>query len=298
MPQKNPPTTGVTLSANARTVLEKRYLVRDKSGKPTETVEEMFWRVATTIAEPDRRYGKTDAEVDAKAVEFYELMTQRRFEPNSPTLMNAGRPLGQLSACFVLPVDDALSNGSAGIYDTLRSMALIHQSGGGTGFSFSRLRPRGSMVRSTTGVASGPVSFMKLYDASTDAVKQGGTRRGANMGILRVDHPDIMEFITCKEDLTQIVNFNISVGVTATFMKALENNASYDLVDPVTKKVTGQLEARAVWDKMIEGAWRTGEPGVFFIDEANRYNPVPHLGAYEATNPCGDRKSTRLNSSH
>ena len=289
MPQKNPPTTGVTLSANARTVLEKRYLVRDKSGKPTETVEEMFWRVATTIAEPDRRYGKTDAEVDAKAVEFYELMTQRRFEPNSPTLMNAGRPLGQLSACFVLPVDDALSNGSAGIYDTLRSMALIHQSGGGTGFSFSRLRPRGSMVRSTTGVASGPVSFMKLYDASTDAVKQGGTRRGANMGILRVDHPDIMEFITCKEDLTQIVNFNISVGVTATFMKALENNASYDLVDPVTKKVTGQLEARAVWDKMIEGAWRTGEPGVFFIDEANRYNPVPHLGAYEATNPCGEQ---------
>ncbi|HVZ50272.1 MAG TPA: ribonucleotide reductase N-terminal alpha domain-containing protein, partial [Gemmatimonadaceae bacterium] len=174
MPQtKSTPPNTASLSANARIVLEKRYLVRDKSGKPTETVEEMFWRVATTIAEPERRYGKSEAEVNETAVAFYELMTQRRFEPNSPTLMNAGRPLGQLSACFVLPVEDALSNGNNGIYDTLRSMALIHQSGGGTGFSFSRLRPRGSMVRSTTGVASGPISFMKLYDASTDAVKQG-----------------------------------------------------------------------------------------------------------------------------
>lgn len=291
MPQTKsaPPGTPVSLSQNARIVLEKRYLVRDKSGKPTETVEEMFWRVATTIAEPERRYGKTDAEVHETAVAFYELMTQRRFEPNSPTLMNAGRPLGQLSACFVLPVEDALSNGSNGIYDTLRSMALIHQSGGGTGFSFSRLRPRGSMVRSTTGVASGPVSFMKLYDASTDAVKQGGTRRGANMGILRVDHPDILEFISCKEDLTQVVNFNISVAVTDAFMRAVEGDDEYDLVDPVTKQVTGRLRARDVWDRMIEGAWRTGEPGVFFIDEANRYNPVPHLGSYEATNPCGEQ---------
>jgi ribonucleoside-diphosphate reductase alpha chain len=285
----NPPATPATLSQNARTVLEKRYLVKDKTGKPVETPEDMFWRVATTIAEADRRYGATDKQVEKTANQFYELMTQRRFEPNSPTLMNAGRPLGQLSACFVLPVDDALSNGHSGIYDTLRSMALIHQSGGGTGFSFSRLRPRGSMVRSTTGVASGPISFMQLYDASTDAVKQGGTRRGANMGILRVDHPDVMEFITCKEDLTKITNFNISVGITTKFMQALKAGGSYELVDPVTKKVTGTMQAQEVWDKMIEGAWRTGEPGVFFIDEANRYNPVPHLGEYEATNPCGEQ---------
>ncbi|MBX3174952.1 MAG: vitamin B12-dependent ribonucleotide reductase [Gemmatimonadaceae bacterium] len=285
----NPPATPATLSQNARTVLEKRYLVKDKSGKSVETPEDMFWRVATTIAEADRKYGATDKQIEKTANQFYELMTQRRFEPNSPTLMNAGRPLGQLSACFVLPVDDALSNGHSGIYDTLRSMALIHQSGGGTGFSFSRLRARGSMVRSTTGVASGPISFMQLYDASTDAVKQGGTRRGANMGILRVDHPDVMEFITCKEDLTKITNFNISVAVTTKFMEALKAGGSYDLIDPISKKVTGQLDAKMVWDKMIDGAWRTGEPGVFFIDEANKYNPVPHLGAYEATNPCGEQ---------
>ena len=281
----NPPAVPATLSKNARTVLEKRYLVKDATGKPVETPEAMFWRVATVVAEADRRYGANDAQVEQQAIEFYAMMTQRRFEPNSPTLMNAGRPLGQLSACFVLPVEDALSNGSNGIYDTLRSMALIHQSGGGTGFGFSKLRSKGSMVRSTTGVASGPVSFMKLYDASTDAVKQGGTRRGANMGILRVDHPDIMEFITCKEDLTQIVNFNISVGVTSAFMAAVKADAMYDLYDPSLKRVTGQANAREVWDKMIMGAWRTGEPGVFFIDEANRYNPVPHLGAFKMSSP-------------
>jgi ribonucleoside-diphosphate reductase alpha chain len=288
LPSK-PPAGPAALSQNARTVLEKRYLVKDASGKPTETPEEMFWRVSTVVAEADRRYGASEGGVTEAAEQFYRLMTERRFEPNSPTLMNAGRPLGQLSACFVLPVEDSLSNGRNGIYDTLRSMALIHQSGGGTGFSFSRLRPKGSMVRSTTGVASGPVSFMKLYDASTDAVKQGGTRRGANMGIVRVDHPDIMEFITCKEDLTQITNFNISVAVTTKFMEAVKAGTSYDLVDPGTKEVTGQLDAQAVWNKMIDGAWRTGEPGCFFIDEANRYNPVPHLGAYEATNPCGEQ---------
>src|SRR5687767_6484002 len=290
MPLATKPPAGPTaLTANARTVLEKRYLIKDAKGKPTESPEELFWRVATVVAEADRRYGASDGAVETVAEEFYRLMTERRFEPNSPTLMNAGRPLGQLSACFVLPVNDALSNGHDGIYDTLKAMALIHQSGGGTGFSFSRLRPKGSMVRSTTGVASGPVSFMKLYDASTDAVKQGGTRRGANMGILRVDHPDIMDFITCKEDLTQVTNFNISVAVTTTFMEAVKTGTSYDLVDPGTKEVVGQLDAQMVWNKMIDGAWRTGEPGCFFIDEANRYNPVPHLGAYEATNPCGEQ---------
>src|SRR5689334_15143639 len=285
----NPPRGPVSLSQNARTVLEKRYLVKNAQGKPVEQPEDLFWRVATVVAEADRRYGASEGAVRTVAEEFYALMTQRRFEPNSPTLMNAGRPLGQLSACFVLPVEDALSNEKNGIYDTLASMALIHQSGGGTGFSFSRLRPKGSMVRSTTGVASGPVSFMKLYDASTDAVKQGGTRRGANMGILRVDHPDIMDFITCKEDLTQVTNFNISVGVTRKFMEAVKAGTSYDLIDPSNKKVVGSMDARMVWDRMILGAWRTGEPGVFFVDEANRYNPVPHLGPYEATNPCGEQ---------
>lgn len=285
----NPPSGPVSLSQNARTVLEKRYLVKNEKGLPVEQPEDLFWRVATVVAEADRRYGASGGAVQTVAEEFYALMTQRRFEPNSPTLMNAGRPLGQLSACFVLPVEDALSNGKNGIYDTLAAMALIHQSGGGTGFGFSRLRPKGSMVRSTTGVASGPVSFMKLYDASTDAVKQGGTRRGANMGILRVDHPDIMEFITCKEDLTQVTNFNISVAVTTKFMDAVKAGTSYDLLDPHSHTVVGQLDARTVWDKMILGAWRTGEPGVFFVDEANRYNPVPHLGSYEATNPCGEQ---------
>ena len=284
-----PPPGAAHLNENARTVIKKRYLIKDASAAPIEKPEDMFWRVASTVAEGDRRYGASDAAVTAMAEDFYRLMTERRFEPNSPTLMNAGRPLGQLSACFVLPVEDALSNGRDGIYDTLRAMALIHQSGGGTGFGFSKLRGKGSMVRSTTGVASGPVSFMKLYDASTDAVKQGGTRRGANMGILRVDHPDILDFITCKEDLTQITNFNISVAVTDKFMTAVAEGTSYDLVDPGSGKVTGQLDARSVWDKMIEGAWRTGEPGCFFIDEANRHNPVPHVGQYEATNPCGEQ---------
>jgi ribonucleoside-diphosphate reductase alpha chain len=263
--------------------------VKNERGEPVERPEDLFWRVSTVVAEADRRYGARDGGVRALAQEFYALMTQRRFEPNSPTLMNAGRPLGQLSACFVLPVADALSNGRDGIYDTLAHMALIHQSGGGTGFSFSRLRPKGSMVRSTTGVASGPVSFMKLYDASTDAVKQGGTRRGANMGILRVDHPDILDFITCKEDLSQVTNFNISVAVTRTFMDAVRANEQYDLIDPHSGAPAGKLDARMVWDRMIQGAWRTGEPGVFFVDEANRYNPVPHLGQYEATNPCGEQ---------
>jgi ribonucleoside-diphosphate reductase alpha chain len=216
-------------------------------------------------------------------------MINGKFEPNSPTLMNAGRPLGQLSACFVLPVDDALSNGRSGIYDTLKAMALVHQSGGGTGFSFSRLRSEGDQVRSTMGVASGPVSFMRLYDASTEVVKQGGTRRGANMGILRVDHPDIRRFIRCKNDTSQVTNFNISVAITDAFMEAVRAGASYDLVSPKTGEVVAQEDAREIFEMIVYGAWLTGEPGTFFIDRANEHNPVPKLGSYEATNPCGEQ---------
>jgi ribonucleoside-diphosphate reductase alpha chain len=283
------PSTKLDLNANALTVLERRYLVKDDHGKPAESPEDLFWRVARNVAAPDRAYGASDRAVESLAETFFELMATRVWMPNSPTLMNAGRPLGQLSACFVLPVEDALSNGRSGIYDTLRAMALVHQSGGGTGFSFSRLRPKNDVVRSTMGVASGPVSFMKLYDASTDVVKQGGTRRGANMGILRVDHPDVLEFIGCKDDLTQVTNFNISVAVTDAFMAALEAGTAYDLIHPKTGKVVGQLDAREVFRKIIHGAWKTGEPGVFFIDRANQYNPVPRLGNYEATNPCGEQ---------
>ena len=283
------PRVPLQLSPNAMTVLEKRYLVRDETGKPTEGAEDLFWRVAKTIATADRGYGASDGAVEALADAFYELMARRLFMPNSPTLMNAARPLGQLSACFVLPVDDALSNGKSGIYDTLTAMALVHQSGGGTGFSFSKLRPKNDIVRSTMGVASGPVSFMTLFDASTDVVKQGGTRRGANMGILRVDHPDVMDFVTCKDNTTKVTNFNISVAVTDAFMDAVARDADYDLIHPATTKVVGQLHARTVWNRIIHGAWKTGEPGIFFIDRANQYNPVPHLGSYEATNPCGEQ---------
>ncbi|MBB4638931.1 vitamin B12-dependent ribonucleotide reductase [Longimicrobium terrae] len=277
------------LSDNARIVLAKRYLRKDEKGKPVEEPEEMFWRVAYTIAQADAKYGAGEEQIRALAREFYLLMTRRLFEPNSPTLMNAGRPLGQLSACFVLPVDDALSNGQSGVYDTLRSMAMVHQSGGGTGFSFSRIRPEGDLVNSTTGVASGPISFMSLYDSSTEVVKQGGTRRGANMGILRVDHPNVEEFIDCKQDITKITNFNISVAITDAFMRAVQKGEQYDLINPRTQQVVGQKDARAIFDKIVQNAWRTGEPGVFFIDRANFYNPVPHLGSYEATNPCGEQ---------
>ena len=277
------------LTENARIVLGKRYLKKDEHGEPVEEPEVMFWRVAYSIAKEDAHYGASEAAVEEVARQFYDLMTNGKFEPNSPTLMNAGRPLGQLSACFVLPVDDALSNGQSGIYDTLKSMALVHQSGGGTGFSFSRLRSTGDTVRSTMGVASGPVSFMTLYDSSTEVVKQGGTRRGANMGILRVDHPDIRGFITCKEDTSKITNFNISVAITDAFMGALERGEDYDLISPRDGRIIGRENSQEIFDLIVKGAWQTGEPGVFFVDRANEFNPVPQLGPYEATNPCGEQ---------
>ena len=277
------------LTENARIVLGKRYLKKDEQGIPTEDPETMFWRVSKVVADADSKYGASEEAVEELARHFYDLMTNGKFEPNSPTLMNAGRPLGQLSACFVLPVDDALSNGQSGIYDTLRAMALVHQSGGGTGFSFSKLRSTGSQVKSTMGVASGPVSFMTLYDASTEVVKQGGTRRGANMGILRVDHPDIRPFITCKDDTSKVTNFNISVALTDQFMEAVKSGGSYDLIEPKTGESVGEEDAKEIFDLIVHGAWKTGEPGTFFIDRANAFNPVPKLGSYEATNPCGEQ---------
>ncbi len=272
------------ISNNAIKVLEKRYLAKDAQGQVIETVEGLFHRVAGAVAAADKTY---DAKADLKTTEqaFYDLMVDLRFLPNSPTLMNAGRPLGQLSACFVLPVEDTME----AIFEAVKNAALIHKSGGGTGFSFSRLRPNGSPVGSTGGVASGPVSFMRVFNMATEAVKQGGTRRGANMGILRIDHPDILEFIDCKKNNADITNFNISVGLTEAFMNAAAAGEDYNLIDPRTKEATGTLNARAVYDKIVDAAWHNGEPGIIFLDRLNRDNVVPAQGEIESTNPCGEQ---------
>ena len=275
---------GVNLTDNARQVLERRYLKKDADGQVIETPEEMFRRVARHIAKAEKRFDKK-ADLLANEDRFYRLMTEFKFLPNSPTLMNAGRRLGQLAACFVLPVDDSMD----GIFDSLKNAALIHKSGGGTGFSFSRLRSKNSLVGSTQGVASGPVSFMRIFNTATEQVKQGGTRRGANMAILRIDHPDILEFIHCKDKEGELNNFNISVGITDTFMDAVTKDTDYELVDPRSKTTVGALNARQVYDDIVRQAWKTGDPGIVFLDRLNRDNPTPEIGEIESTNPCGEQ---------
>ncbi len=271
------------LSINAVKVLKERYLVKDLAGKVVETPREMFDRVAQAVAGPDAEYHSA-GEVERSAESFYRMMTDLEFLPNSPTLMNAGTSLGQLAACFVIPVGDSIIE----IFDALKDMAIIHQSGGGTGFAFSRLRPAGDVVRSTGGVASGPVSFMRVFDAATNVIKQGGRRRGANMGVLRVDHPDIVEFIAAKSD-GSLQNFNLSVSVTDSFLSALDAGGEYELVNPRSKEVSRSLPAEEIFDLAASHAWRSGDPGLVFIDEINRHNPTPAAGAFEGTNPCGEQ---------
>ena len=270
------------LSENALKVLRARYLLKDEQGRVIESPREMFGRIARSVAEAEKSYGDRACYWEER---FYELLSSLRFLPNSPTIMNAGKSPGQLAACFVLPVEDSMP----GIFDTLKNAALILQSGGGTGFSFSRLRPKADIVRSTGGIASGPVSFMKIYNTATDVIKQGGARRGANMGILRIDHPDVLEFIRVKRDAKELANFNISLAVTDAYMEALREDREYQLVNPRTGKGAGRLRAGKVFDEIVASAWETGDPGLVFIDRLNRANPTPAVGSFESTNPCGEQ---------
>ncbi|MFN8418036.1 MAG: ribonucleotide reductase N-terminal alpha domain-containing protein [Anaerolineae bacterium] len=276
----------IKLTDNASVVLQKRYLRRGEDGQPAETMHEMFWRVAYHVALAEVEF---DEDVEKSARDYFEMLTNLEFFPNSPTFTGAGTPLGQLAACFVLPIEDDMGRSEGGIFQTLRDAALIQQTGGGNGFAFSRLRPKGALVKSSRGEATGPIGFLRVYDQAFGEIAQGGSRRGANMAVLRVNHPDIREFITCKSNESQITNFNISVGMTDEFMRAVEDDAEFALINPQDGKVWETIRARDLFELIVKQAHHNGEPGVLFLDAANRANPVPHLYELESTNPCGEQ---------